>query len=190
MAATSSSTRSSRSTSTSRTSSTRSATAAKSPKATKTTGKYISKIDVAHPPKGMNPALAGKVRAIGLTTDKALQPGYPTKGTTHCNQAAHKYATQFGYDGFKGLNADKMNKLMSNPKSGWHKVTEAEAIQAAKDGKMAFASVPASKGHAHGHIAAVTGEYAPGVAGISQAGSNNYEFGTWRRETPSFFVRD
>lgn len=151
---------------------------------------YIEKVDLANPPKGMNPKLAEKVRKIGLTTDKSLQPDYPSPGTTHCNEAAHKYAKQFGYDGFKGLNADKMNKLMSNPKSGWHKVTEAEAIQAAKDGKMAFASVPASKGHAHGHIAAVTGEYAPGVAGISQAGSNNYEFGTWRRETPSFFVRD
>lgn len=151
---------------------------------------FISKVDLANLPKGMNPKLAEKVRKIGLTTDKTLQPGYPKKGTTHCNEAAHKYAKQFGYDGFKGLNADKMNKLMSNPKSGWRKVTEAEAIQAAKDGKMAFASVPASKGHAHGHIAAVTGEYAPGVAGISQAGSDNYEFGTWRRETPSFFVRD
>ena len=190
MAATSSSTRSSRSTSTSRTSSTRSATAAKSPKATKTTGKYISKIDVAHPPKGMNPALAGKVRAIGLTTDKALQPGYPTKGTTHCNQAVDKYAKQFGYSGFKGLNADKMNKLMSNPKSGWHQISQAEAIAAAKAGKLTVASVPASAKHAHGHIAAVTGEWAPGVAGISQAGTNNYEFGTWRRESPSFFTRD
>lgn len=164
--------------------------AAQKKQVTKKAKGYISKVDLANLPKGMNPKLAEKVRKIGLTTDKSLQPGYPKKGTTHCNEAAHKYAKQFGYDGFKGLNADKMNKLMSNPKSGWHKVTEAEAIQAAKDGKMAFASVPASKGHAHGHIAAVTGEYAPGVAGISQAGSNNYEFGTWRRETPSFFVRD
>lgn len=190
MAATRSTTSSSRSTSTARTSTARSAAAAKSPKAAKTTGKYISKIDVAHPPKGMNPALAGKVRAIGLTTDKALQPGYPTKGTTHCNQAVDKYAKQFGYSGFKGLNADKMNKLMSNPKSGWHKISQTEAIAAAKAGKLTVASVPASAKHAHGHIAAVTGEWAPGVAGISQAGTNNYEFGTWRRESPSFFTRD
>lgn len=138
----------------------------------------------------MNPALAGKVRAIGLTTDRSLQPGHPTKGTTHCNEAANRYAKQFGYTGLKGLNADKMNKLMSNPKSGWHKVTEAQAIAAAKAGKLTFGSVPASAKHAHGHIAAVTGEWAPGVAGISQAGTNNYEFGTWRRETPSFFTRD
>jgi hypothetical protein len=151
---------------------------------------FVKKIDLAHPPKGMNPALAAKVRAMGVTTDPKLQPGYPKKGTTHCNEAANKYAQQFGYKGFAGLNADKMNKLMSNPKSGWHKVTEAEAIKAAKDGKLVMESVPASAKHAHGHIAPVVGEFAPGKAGIAQAGSDNYEWGGWRRETPSSFVRD
>lgn len=151
---------------------------------------FVGKIDLKHPPKGMNPALAAKVRAMGVMDDPKLQPGYPTKGTTHCNQAVDKYARQFGYKGFTGLNADQMNKLMSNPKSGWRKVSEAEAIAAAKAGKLTLESVPASAKHAHGHVAAVVGEFAPGKAGIAQAGSDNYEWGAWRRETPSFFVRD
>lgn len=158
---------------------------------TKKSSSYLSgPIDVKHPPAGMNPALAAKVRAMHVLTDPKLQPGYPKKGTTHCNQAADAYAKQFGYSKLAGLNADQINKLMSNPKSGWHKVSEADAIKAAKAGKLTMESVPASAKHAHGHIAPVVGEWSPGKAGIAQAGSANYEWGSWRRETPSFFVHD
>lgn len=187
--------RSTHSTSRTHTTSTRHSTKTTSTKtATKKTrglpAGWVAKIDLAHPPKGMNPALAKKVRAMGVIDDPKLAPGYPTKGTTHCNQAVDKYARQFGYKGFAGLNADKMHKLMSNPKSGWHKVSEAEAIKAAKAGKLTLESVPASRAHLHGHIAAVVGELSPGKAGIAQAGSANYEWGGWRREKADFFVRD
>ncbi len=151
---------------------------------------FVEKIDLKNPPKGMNPALAAKVRAMHVMDDPTLKPGFPKKGTTHCNQAVDKYARQFGYKGFTGLTADKMNKLMSNPKSGWRKVSEAEAIKAAKAGKLTLESVPASAKHAHGHVAAVVGEFAPGKAGIAQAGSANYEWGGWRREKADFFVHD
>lgn len=155
--------------------------------------KYIEKVDLQHLPAGMNPALAQKVRNIGLTTDRALQPTKnPT--VTHCNQAADRYAVQFGYKGLEGKNgqpmlANDMFKKMNAPGSGWRKVTAQEAIDAAKKGKLVFAAC-AAKGH--GHIAAVTGEWAPGVPGISQAGSPpNFEFGKWRRsDPPTYFVRD
>ncbi|MFO0598891.1 MAG: hypothetical protein U0228_26525 [Myxococcaceae bacterium] len=166
----------------------------KKPAATqRTTKKYIEKVDLNRLPPGMNPELAQRVRKIGLTTDPTLQPtSHPT--VTHCNQAADKYAVQFGYKGFQDKHgnpmvANDMFRKMNAPGSGWKKVSAAEAIQAAKDGKLCFAAVAAN---GHGHIAAVTGEWAPGVPGISQAGSPpNFEFGTWRRkETPTYFVRE
>ncbi|MFT3712446.1 MAG: hypothetical protein QM817_32775 [Archangium sp.] len=168
--------------------------APKKPAATQRAAKkYIEKVDLNHLPPGMNPALAQKVRKIGLTTDPALQPSSPPT-VTHCNQAADKYARQFGYKGLEDKNgnpmlANDMFKKMNAPGSGWKKVSAAEAIQAAKDGKLCFAAVSAA---GHGHIAAVTGEWAPGVPGVSQAGSPpNFEFGQWRRkETPTYFVRE
>ncbi len=155
---------------------------------------HIVKVDLNHLPPGMNPDLAQKVRNVGLTTDPALQPSsHPT--VTHCNQAADRYARQFGYTGLEGKNgvpmmANDMFKKMNAPGSGWRKVSGQEAIDAAKQGKLVFAACASKSGH--GHIAAVTGEYAPGVPGLSQAGSPpNFEFGTWRRkETPTYFVRD
>ncbi|MFT3838979.1 MAG: hypothetical protein QM723_18510 [Myxococcaceae bacterium] len=156
-------------------------------RSTMTSTHLVGPIDVAHPPAGMNPALAPHVRAMHVLTDPALQPSH---GVTHCNQAANKYAQSFGYNGFNGLNADQINHLMSNPRSGWHRVSEADAIKAAQAGKLTMESVPASARHAHGHIAPVVGEWSPGKAGIAQAGTDNYEWGSWRRETPQFFVRD
>ena len=169
-------------------------TAAPRARATRTrsaTGKYIEKVDLKKLPPGMSTRLAQRVRDIGLTTDPSLQPGH---GATHCNQAANKYANGFGYHGFEDkrgspMVANDMFKKMNAPGSGWKKVTAQEAIAAANEGKLAFAAV---KGEPHGHIAAVTGEYAPGVPGISQAGSPpNFEFGQWRRkEAPTYFVRE
>jgi hypothetical protein len=171
----------------------RAADAAAARRTTKTSTKLIEKVDLNHLPPGMNPQLAQKVRAIGLTTDKSLQPTRnPT--VTHCNQAADKYAAQFGYTGLRGKSGDPMMandmfKKMNAPGSGWRKVSAQEAIAAAKDGKLVFAACASKSGH--GHIAAVTGEWAPGVPGVSQAGSPpNFEFGQWRRrETPTYFVQ-
>jgi len=155
-----------------------------------TSAKYITKVDLNNLPRGMSPKLADKVRGMGLTTDPALQP---KNGVTHCNQAADKYAREFGYRGLEGKNgapmlANDMYAKMNAPGSGWKKVSAQGAIDAAKDGKMVFAAV---QGHPHGHIAAVTGEWAPGVPGVSQAGSPpNFEFGKWRREAPTYFVKE
>ncbi len=158
----------------------------------------LKNIDLKHLPPGMNPELAKRVKALGLNTDKSLQPtgkrGTKSR-TTHCNQAFNKYAKQFGYTGFmnkKGepMLANDMFKKMSAPGSGWRAVSAKEAIQAAKDGKLAVASAINKGGH--GHVAAITGEFSPGVPGISQAGGSNFEFGTWqsRSEKPTYFVRD
>ena len=159
-------------------------------KSTKASG-HIKKVDLNHLPPGMNPDLAHKVRNVGLTTVPSLQT---KNGVTHCNQAADKYARQFGYKGLEDkhgnpMMATDMYKKMNAPGSGWRKVSGADAIKAAQSGKMVFAACP---GTPHGHIAAVTGQYAPGVPGVSQAGSPpNFEFGTWRRkEAPTYFVRD
>lgn len=163
----------------------------KAAKTTRSGGKYIEKIDPNHPPAGMSPKLIDKVKGMGLKTDPALQP---KNGVTHCNQAADKYARQFGYRGLEDkhgnpMMATDMYKKMNAPGSGWKKVSAADAIKAAKDGKLCFAACPGSP---HGHIAAVTGEWKPGVPGISQAGSPpNFEFGQWRRSTPpTYFVRE
>jgi hypothetical protein len=162
----------------------------KAARTTKATGKYVQKIDLNNPPPGMSSKLTQRVRDIGLTTDPKLQPG---GGATHCNQAADKYARGFGYKGLEDKNgnpmmANDMFKKMNAPGSGWKKLTAQEAIDAAKNGKMVFAAV---QGNPHGHIAAVTGEWSPGVPGVSQAGSPpNFEFGKWRRkETPTYFVQ-
>ncbi len=157
----------------------------------KAAGKYVIKVDLKKLPAGMSPKLAEKVRGMGLTTDPGLQP---KNGATHCNQAADKYAREFGYKGLEDkhgnpMMASDMFKKMNAPGSGWKKLSAQEAIAAAKSGKMVFAAVAAQP---HGHIAAVTGEWAPGVPGVSQAGSvPNFEFGKWRRkETPTYFVHE
>jgi hypothetical protein len=153
--------------------------------------KYIKKVDLNALPEGMNPKLAQTVRNVGLTTDPSLQP---KNGATHCNQAADKYARQFGYKGLEDkhgvpMMATDMFRKMNAPGSGWKKVSAQEAIDAAKNGKLVFAAVPGSP---HGHIAAVTGQWSPGVPGISQAGSKpNFEFGVWRRPEPAnYFVKE
>jgi hypothetical protein len=159
----------------------------------------ITRLDLNNLPKGINPALAKNVRSLNMA-GKWLKQG----NTTFCNQAFNAYAKKMGYSGFETKNggvmiANLMHQKMAAPGSGWHKATAQEAIDAAKAGKLAVASYynPTPRkgrpdGKAPGHVAAVTGEWAPGVPGISQAGSTNFEFGKWqsRSKVPDYFVKD
>jgi hypothetical protein len=141
---------------------------------------------------GANPKLAAAVKAIDIHRFDAK------KGTTYCNMAANAYAKQLGYKGLEGLNANQIYAKLSKPGSGFHKATAEEAIAAAQKGDLVLAGWT---GKAHGHVAAVIGEYAPGVPAIAQAGgstkngrtvNNTFEYGpiTRTRANPTYFVRD
>lgn len=146
----------------------------------------------------MNAALAGKVRGLNMA-NKWLKKG----STTFCNQAVGAYAHTFGYRGFDSKDgspmiANLMYRKMSAPGSGFHTVDAQGAIDAAKSGKMVIAAYhndTPKKGRPDGlkpgHVAAVTGEWAPGIPAVSQAGTTNFEFGTWRNpHAPTYFVKD
>ncbi len=142
---------------------------------------------------GVNPKLAAAVKAINISQYRAKNK------TTYCNQAVNAYAQKLGYKNFKGLNANQMYAQMSKPGSGWRKATAAEAMAAARQGKL---SVAGWTGKVHGHVAAVIGEYAKGVPAIAQAGGhvtkagktvdNTFEYGSINRtrKDPSYFVHD
>lgn len=178
----------SKSTSKSTTSKTTSKTSTKSTKTSKATTKTAKKA------YGANPRLAKAVKSIGIK-----QNYHARNKTTYCNQAVNAYASKLGYKGFKGLNANQMYSKMSKPGSGWHKATAAEAIAAAKAGKL---TVAGWTGKVHGHVAAVIGEYSQGVPAIAQAGGhvtktgktvdNTFEYGSIKqtRANPSYFVHD
>lgn len=141
---------------------------------------------------GANPKLAKVVKSINIQQYKA-------KGkTTFCNQAFNAYAKKMGFKGFNGLVANQMFKKMSAPGSGWKKVSAAEAIKAAKAGKLVAAGWYNNKpqkgrpdGKAPGHIAAVIGEWSKGVPGIAQAGKVTKEWMSIEatRKNPTYFVR-
>lgn len=145
------------------------------------------------PAAGANPTLARAVRSIDIQRFRAR--GH----TTFCNQAVNAYAHKLGYRGFNGLVANQMYKKMAAPGSGWKRVSADEAIAAAKQGKLVCAAWYNSRnqagrpdGKAPGHVAAVIGEYAPGVPGIAQAGRQTFEWGpiTATRKNPTYFVRE
>jgi hypothetical protein len=141
---------------------------------------------------GANPKLAKMVKSIGIQR-------YAKKGnTTFCNQAFNAYAAKHGFKGFNGLVANQMFKKMSAPGSGWKKVSAQDAIAAAKKGKLVAAgwynNTPQKgrpDGKRPGHIAAVIGEWSPGVPGIAQAGTKTFEWGsiTLSRKNPTYFVK-
>ncbi len=142
---------------------------------------------------GPNPKLAQAVKAIHI--DRFASRGR----TTFCNQAFNAYAKQMGDKGFNGLVANQIYKKMNAPGSGWTKVSAQDAMAAAKDGKLVAAAWYNSRnqpgrpdGKAPGHVAAVIGEYAPGVPGIAQAGRSTFEWGpiTATRANPTYFVRN
>ncbi len=145
------------------------------------------------PANGANPKLAAAVKSIHISQ-------YHARGkTTYCNQAFKAYAAKLGYKGFGGEVANQMYKQMDAPGSGWKRVDATEAMAAAKDGKLVAASWYNDKpragrpdGKAPGHIAAVIGEYSPGVPAIAQAGIKTFEYGpiTASRKNPTYFVRE
>lgn len=141
---------------------------------------------------GANPKLAKMVKDIRIQR-------FAKKGsTTFCNQAFNAYAAKHGFKGFNGLVANQMFKKMQAPGSGWKQVSAQDAIKAAKQGKLVAAAwynnTPQAgrpDGKRPGHIAAVIGEYSPGVPGIAQAGTKTFEWGpvTASRKNPTYFVR-
>lgn len=142
---------------------------------------------------GANPKLAAMVKSIRIQR-------FARKGkTTFCNQAFNAYAAKHGFKGFQGKVANQMFTAMAKPGSGWKKVSAQDAIKAAKQGKLVAAAwynnTPQAgrpDGKRPGHIAAVIGEYAPGVPGIAQAGTKTFEWGpvTASRKNPTYFVRE
>lgn len=142
---------------------------------------------------GANPKLAAMVKSIRIQR-------FARKGkTTFCNQAFNAYAAKHGFKGFQGKVANQMFTAMAKPGSGWKKVSAQEAIAAAKKGKLVAAAwynnTPQKgrpDGKRPGHIAAVIGEYSPGVPGIAQAGTRTFEWGpiTATRKNPTYFVRE
>jgi hypothetical protein len=141
---------------------------------------------------GANPALARAVRRIDVGQ-------YAARGsTTFCNQAFHAYAMQHGYEKLAGSLANEMFRFMDNPANGWRRATADEAIEAAAAGKLVAAAWYNNSarpgrpdGRAPGHIAAVVGEYAPGVPGIAQAGGVTFEWGpvsAARHPDPTYFI--
>lgn len=141
---------------------------------------------------GANPRLAKMVKSINIQR-------FAKKGkTTFCNQAFNAYAAKHGFKGFQGKVANQMFTAMNKPGSGWKKVSAQEAMAAAKNGKLVAAAWYNNKpmkgrpdGKAPGHIAAVIGEYSPGVPGIAQAGTKTFEWGpiTASRKNPTYFVK-
>ncbi len=141
---------------------------------------------------GANPKLAKMVKSINIQR-------FAKKGkTTFCNQAFNAYAAKHGFKGFNGLVANQMFTKMNTPGNGWKKVSAQEAIAAAKQGKLVAAgwynNTPQKgrpDGKRPGHIAAVIGEYSPGVPGIAQAGTKTFEWGSVNlsRKNPTYFVR-
>ncbi len=165
-------------------------TAARRPHVTRTTTPRAAQ---RRPAAGANPTLARAVRSIDI------QRFHARGHTTFCNQAFNAYAKKMGYGGFSGLIANQMYKKMSAPGSGFRRVSADEAMRAAKNGKLVCAAWYNSRnqpgrpdGKAPGHVAAVIGEYAPGVPGIAQAGRKTFEWGpiTATRKNPSYFVRE
>jgi hypothetical protein len=143
-------------------------------------------------PPGANPDLARAVRRINLKQ-------YVAQGaTTYCNQAFDAYARQHGYRKFSQLVANQMFKFMDKPGNGWKRATAEEAVAAAAQGKLVAAAwynhTPRKgrpDGRAPGHIAAVVGEFAPGVPGVAQAGRVTFEWGSVAdvdRPNPTYFV--
>lgn len=97
-----------------------------------------------------------------------------------------------GDPSLQGKLANQQYEHLNNPANGYHVATAAEAMQAAAEGKIAFAAYRNPKGH--GHIAAVVGETA-GKPAIAQAGKQNYDFvgvnyGFTKESRPTYFVRD
>lgn len=142
---------------------------------------------------GANPKLAAMVKSIRIQR-------FARKGkTTFCNQAFNAYAAKHGFKGFQGKVANQMFTAMAKPGSGWKKVSAQDAIKAARQGKLVAAAwynnTPQKgrpDGKRPGHIAAVIGEYSPGVPGIAQAGTKTFEWGpvTASRKNPTYFVRE
>ena len=119
--------------------------------------------------RGANPRLARMVRDVRIQR-------FARRGrTTSCNQAFNAYAARHGFRGFEGMVANQMFKAMKAG-NGWRQVSAPEAIRMAQQGKL---------------VAAVIGEYTPGVPGIAQAGVRTFEWGpvtaSWAR--PTSFVR-
>ncbi len=141
---------------------------------------------------GANPKLAKMVKSINIQR-------FAKKGSvTFCNQAFNAYAAKHGFKGFQGKVANQMFTAMNKPGGGWKKVSAQEAMAAAKAGKLVAAGWYNNKamknrpdGKAPGHIAAVIGEYSPGVPGIAQAGTKTFEWGpiTLSRKNPTYFVK-
>lgn len=142
--------------------------------------------------EGVNPALALAVRRINIGQ-------YKMRGsTTYCNQAFDAYAKQYGYRKLERALANEMFKFMDRPANGWKRATAEQAIAAAAEGKLVAAawynSTPRRgrpDGRAPGHIAAVVGEFAPGVPGIAQAGRSTFEWGpitAAHLPNPTYFV--
>jgi hypothetical protein len=140
---------------------------------------------------GANPKLAQMVKDIRIQR-------FARKGnTTFCNQAFNAYAAKHGFKGFQGKVANQMFTAMKAG-NGWKQVSAQDAIKAAKQGKLVAAAwynnTPQAgrpDGKRPGHIAAVIGEYSPGVPGIAQAGTRTFEWGpvTASRKNPTYFVR-
>jgi hypothetical protein len=146
----------------------------------------------AGPARGAHPRLARMVKDIRI--QRFARQG----NTTFCNQAFNAYAARHGFRGFEGLVANQMFREMKSG-SGWREVSAQEAIEGAKQGKLVAAawynSTPQAgrpDGKRPGHVAAVIGEYAPGVPGIAQAGVQTFEWGpvTASRPNPTYFVRE
>ncbi|MDC0712363.1 hypothetical protein POL68_28125 [Stigmatella sp. ncwal1] len=113
-------------------------------------------------------------------------------GSTFCNRFAADYANVLGDASLKNKTANQQFNHLNTPGSGYHKATAAEAMQAAAQGKIAFAAYQNPSGH--GHIAAVVGQTA-GKPAIAQAGKTNYDFvgvnyGFSKQHAPSYFVHD
>jgi hypothetical protein len=134
-----------------------------------------------------NPKLAAAVDAINIQQ-------YHKRGTTtFCSAALNAYAKQLGYNGFANKVANEQIKTMQS-EPGWHKTDAAGAIAAAAKGQLAVAgyynNTPQAgrpDGRKPGHVAAVIGEFSPGVPGIAQAGTTTF---AWGAVTQSARFRD
>ncbi|WP_224243218.1 hypothetical protein [Hyalangium gracile] len=97
-----------------------------------------------------------------------------------------------GDPSLRGKLANQQYEHLNTPANGYRVATAAEAMQAAAEGRIAFAAYRNPNGH--GHIAAVVGE-TKGKPAIAQAGKKNYDFvgvnyGFSNRSQPTYFVRN
>ena len=176
----------------SRSASSRSASTRSTHSTHRSTQQRSTKATRAKKANGANPKLAKMVKSIHIQR-------FAKKGkTTFCNQAFNAYAGKHGFKGFNGLVANQMFTKMNTPGNGWKNVSAQEAIAAAKQGKLVAAgwynNTPQKgrpDGKRPGLIAAVIGEWSPGVPGIAQAGTKTFEWGSVNlsRKNPTYFVR-